>query len=102
MITPLSSKKAFTLIAIATLLTAVIGAARFFRGQVYYPHVVVEPIENVRLEFLQEGLPKGEDCKAARSGAPARAKAFAQYATGPTPPGHCPARRCGSCPTFGK
>ena len=65
MITPLSSKKAFTLIAIATLLTAVIGAARFFRGQVYYPHVVVEPIENVRLEFLQEGLPKGEDCKAA-------------------------------------
>jgi len=65
MITPLSSKKAFTLIAVATLLTAVIGAARFFRGQVYYPHVVVEPIENVRLEFLQEGLPNGEDCKAA-------------------------------------
>jgi UDP-N-acetylmuramyl pentapeptide phosphotransferase/UDP-N-acetylglucosamine-1-phosphate transferase len=47
------------------LFIAVAGAAHFFRGQVYYPHVVVEAQENIRLEFLQHGLRKDEACQAA-------------------------------------
>src|SRR5229473_6643453 len=31
----------------------------------YYPHVVVEAQENIRLEFLQQGLRKDEACQAA-------------------------------------
>ena len=59
-------KRGITPIAIGgSLLIAAIGAAQLLGGRVYYPHVVVEAVENVRLEFLQEGLAKGEDCDAA-------------------------------------
>src|SRR5258706_4245905 len=59
-------KRGITPIAIGgSLLIAAIGAAQLLSGRVYYPHVVVEAVENVRLEFLQEGLAKGEDCDAA-------------------------------------
>ena len=59
-------KSGITPIAIGgSLLIAAIGAAQLLGGRVYYPHVVVEAVENVRLEFLQEGLAKGEDCDAA-------------------------------------
>ncbi len=47
------------------LFTAVVAATHFFHGRVYYPHVVVEAQENVRLEFLQHGLRKDEACQAA-------------------------------------
>jgi lipopolysaccharide/colanic/teichoic acid biosynthesis glycosyltransferase len=61
-----NQKKGITPIAIGgSLLIAAIGAAQLLSGRVYYPHVVVEAVENVRLEFLQEGLAKGEDCDAA-------------------------------------
>jgi len=52
-------------IAAVALFTAVAGAAHFLHGRVYYPHVVVEAQENVRLEFLQLGLRKDEACQAA-------------------------------------
>src|SRR5882672_2741427 len=59
-------KRGITPIAIGgSLLIAAIGAAQLLGGRVYYPHVVVDAVENVRLEFLQEGLAKGEDCDAA-------------------------------------
>jgi lipopolysaccharide/colanic/teichoic acid biosynthesis glycosyltransferase len=59
-------KSGITPIAIGgSLLVAAIGAAQLLVGRVYYPHVVVEAVENMRLEFLQEGLAKGEDCDAA-------------------------------------
>ncbi len=65
MITPVLSKKALTSIAIAGLFIAVIGAVQFQHGRVYYPHVVVEIQNHAKLEFLQEGVPKDEDCQAA-------------------------------------
>jgi lipopolysaccharide/colanic/teichoic acid biosynthesis glycosyltransferase len=46
-------------------LVAMIGASAVRDTRLYYPHVVLEPVENVKLEFLQEGLSKGEDCHAA-------------------------------------
>src|SRR6266853_5996679 len=59
-------KRGITPIAIGgSLLIAAIGAAQLLGGRVYYPHVVVEAMENVRLEFLQEGLANGADCNAA-------------------------------------
>jgi lipopolysaccharide/colanic/teichoic acid biosynthesis glycosyltransferase len=59
-------KKGITPIAIGgSLLIAAIGAAQLLGARVYYPHVVVEAVENVRLEFLQEGLANGADCDAA-------------------------------------
>ncbi len=62
----LIQKRGITPIAIGgSLLIAAIGAAQFFSGRVYYPHVIVEAVENVRLEFLQEGLANGADCDAA-------------------------------------
>ncbi len=64
MITPVLSKKALTSIAIAGLFIAVIGAVQFQHGRVYYPHVVVEIQNHAKLEFLQEGVPKDEDCQA--------------------------------------
>jgi len=63
-ITPALSKKALTSIAIAGLFVAVIGAAQFLHGRVYFPHVVVEVQNNARLEFLQEGVPRDADCQA--------------------------------------
>ena len=44
---------------------AVVGATHFLHGRVYYPHVVVEAQENVRLEFLQPGLLRNEACESA-------------------------------------
>ncbi len=59
-------RRGITPIAIGgSLLVAAIGAAQLLGGRVYYPHVVVQAVENVQLEFLQEGLAKGEDCDAA-------------------------------------
>jgi lipopolysaccharide/colanic/teichoic acid biosynthesis glycosyltransferase len=42
-----------------------IGVGEMLDTKVYYPHVVLEPLENVKLEFLQEGLSNGEECHAA-------------------------------------
>jgi UDP-GlcNAc:undecaprenyl-phosphate/decaprenyl-phosphate GlcNAc-1-phosphate transferase len=44
---------------------AVVGGTHFLHGRVYYPHVVVEAQENIRLEFLQQGLPRNEACESA-------------------------------------
>ncbi len=44
---------------------AVVGTTHFLHGRVYYPHVVVEAQENVRLEFLQQGLLRNEACESA-------------------------------------
>jgi len=49
----------------AVVFIAIVGAAYLLRGRVYYPHVVVEAEQKVKLEFLQHGLQKGEDCQAA-------------------------------------
>ena len=65
MIAPNLNKKTYTPIAAVVLFIAVIGAAHFLRDRVYYPHVVVEAQENVRLEFLQHGLFRNEACQAA-------------------------------------
>jgi len=58
-------KKAYAPIAAVTAFIAVVGATHFLHGRVYYPHVVVEAQENVRLEFLQQGLPRNEACESA-------------------------------------
>jgi UDP-N-acetylmuramyl pentapeptide phosphotransferase/UDP-N-acetylglucosamine-1-phosphate transferase len=47
------------------LFVAAVAATYFFHEKVYYPHVVVEAQENIRLEFLQQGLRKDEACQAA-------------------------------------
>jgi len=47
------------------LFIAVVAATHFLHGRVYYPLVVVEAHENVRLEFLQPGLLKNEACESA-------------------------------------
>ncbi len=65
MITQLFRKHALAPIVIAGLFIAIVGATQFLRVRVYYPHVVVEAQDNMRLEFLQDGLSKGEDCQAA-------------------------------------
>jgi UDP-N-acetylmuramyl pentapeptide phosphotransferase/UDP-N-acetylglucosamine-1-phosphate transferase len=64
-IAPNLNKKTYTPIAAVVLFIAVIGAAHFLRDHVYYPHVVVEAQENVKLEFLQHGLFRNEACQAA-------------------------------------
>src|SRR6202162_6360 len=51
--------------AAVVLFIAVVGAAHFLHGRVYYPHVVVEAQEDVRLEFLQPGVLKNEACESA-------------------------------------
>src|SRR5438876_11198513 len=63
--TPTLAKKAYTPIAAVGFFIAVVGATHFLHGRVYYPHVVVESQENVRLEFLQQGLLKNEACQSA-------------------------------------
>jgi len=57
--------KANAPIAAAVLFIAVVAATHFLHGRVYYPLVVVEAHENVRLEFLQPGLLKNEACESA-------------------------------------
>src|SRR6266571_5197456 len=64
-IAPNLSKKTRAPIAAVALFIAVAGATHFLHGRVYYPHVVVEAQENVRLEFLQQGLPRNEACESA-------------------------------------
>jgi UDP-N-acetylmuramyl pentapeptide phosphotransferase/UDP-N-acetylglucosamine-1-phosphate transferase len=44
---------------------AIVAAAQWLRGPLYYPQLVVEARQDLRLEFLQEGLRKEEDCEAA-------------------------------------
>src|SRR5438552_3196613 len=58
-------KKAYAPIAAVAAFIAVVGGTHFLHGRVYYPHVVVEAQENVRLEFLQQGLPRNEACESA-------------------------------------
>jgi UDP-N-acetylmuramyl pentapeptide phosphotransferase/UDP-N-acetylglucosamine-1-phosphate transferase len=59
------SKKASTPIATAAVFIAIVGATYLVHGGVYYPHIVVDAQQQVRLEFLQQGLRKNEDCLAA-------------------------------------
>src|SRR6266545_3165181 len=59
------ARKANAPIAAAVLFIAVVAATHFLHGRVYYPLVVVEAHENVRLEFLQPGLLKTEACESA-------------------------------------
>src|SRR6266513_3418148 len=59
------ARKARAPIVAAALFIAVVTATYFFHDRVYYPHVVVEAQENVRLEFLQHGLRKDGACQAA-------------------------------------
>ena len=58
------SKKASTPIAVAAVFIAIVGATYLVRGRVYYPHIVVDAQQQVRFEFLQQGLLKDEDCQA--------------------------------------
>ena len=51
--------------AAAVLFIAVVAATHFLHGRVYYPHVVVDSQQDVRLEFLQAGLLKSEACESA-------------------------------------
>src|SRR5258705_7004878 len=55
------------MLAFGTLLAlvAAIAAGGILDTKMYYPHVVLEPLENVKLEFLQEGLSNGEECHVA-------------------------------------
>ena len=64
-ITPTPSRKTQAPIAAVVLFLAVVGVTHFLHARVYYPHVVVEAQENVRLEFLQQGLLKDEACRSA-------------------------------------
>jgi UDP-N-acetylmuramyl pentapeptide phosphotransferase/UDP-N-acetylglucosamine-1-phosphate transferase len=59
------TEKVSTPIATIAVFIAIVGATYWVRGQVYYPHVVVDAQQVVRLEFLQQGLPNNEDCQAA-------------------------------------
>src|SRR5437773_8272149 len=59
------TNKAYAPVAAVAAFIAVVGATHFLHGRVYYPHVVVEAQENVRLEFLQHGLRKDEACQSA-------------------------------------
>jgi UDP-N-acetylmuramyl pentapeptide phosphotransferase/UDP-N-acetylglucosamine-1-phosphate transferase len=59
------TEKVSTPIATIAVFIAIVGATYWVRGQVYYPHVVVDAQQVVRLEFLQQGLPSEEDCQAA-------------------------------------
>ncbi len=59
------SKKASTPIAMAAVFMAIVGATYLVRGRVYYPHIVMDAQQQVRLEFLQQALIKDEDCQTA-------------------------------------
>jgi UDP-GlcNAc:undecaprenyl-phosphate GlcNAc-1-phosphate transferase len=59
------NRKASTPLATAAVFIAIVGATYLARGRVYYPHVIVDAQRQVRLEFLQQGVPKDEDCQAA-------------------------------------
>jgi len=48
----------------AAMFVAIVGATHALRAGVL-PHVVVEAQQNVKLEFLQQGLRRDEDCQAA-------------------------------------
>jgi UDP-N-acetylmuramyl pentapeptide phosphotransferase/UDP-N-acetylglucosamine-1-phosphate transferase len=58
------TEKVSTPIATVAVFIAIVGATYWVRGQVYYPHVVVDAQQVVRLEFLQQGLRNNEDCQA--------------------------------------
>ena len=59
------AKRTYAPIAAVAVFIAVVGATHFLHGRVYYPHVVVEAQENVRLDFLQPGLLRNEACESA-------------------------------------
>ena len=62
---PILNSKLRAPIAAAILFVAVVGATNFLHGHAYYPHVIVEVQENVRLQFLQQALLNRETCQAA-------------------------------------
>jgi UDP-GlcNAc:undecaprenyl-phosphate/decaprenyl-phosphate GlcNAc-1-phosphate transferase len=58
--------KKFSPYVIATLLLALIfSAAQRGGGPVHYPNVVVEAQDNLKLEFLQHGRSRSDDCQSA-------------------------------------
>src|SRR5882672_5652125 len=60
------TKTAITQIALAALLVAAVFVTQNnLRGPLYYPNVVIATHDNLSLEFLNEGVSKGEDCQAA-------------------------------------
>ncbi len=65
MTTPTFGKKALAPIAIAGLFVAIVAATQFLRGPSYYPHVVVQAQDNLKLEFLHQGRPTAADCRTA-------------------------------------
>lgn len=65
MIRPFANSRALTPVAVCAGFIAIVAAAHWLRGPLYYPQLIVEARQDLRLEFLQEGLRKEEDCEAA-------------------------------------
>ncbi|HTQ75734.1 MAG TPA: glycosyltransferase [Burkholderiales bacterium] len=63
--TTVQRKNPYTPIAIAATFVVIVAATYLLRGGAYYPHVIVEARKNVTIEFVQQSLPKNEDCRAA-------------------------------------
>lgn len=61
----MKKKKPYTPVAIAVAFIAIVVATYLLRGRVVYPHVIVEAQKDVKIEFVQQGLLKVEDCQAA-------------------------------------
>jgi len=57
-------KKASTPVATAAVFIAIVSATYLVHGGTYYPHIVVDAQQQVRLEFLQRGLQTDEACQA--------------------------------------
>jgi len=41
----------------------IFAAAQFLHSLVYYPHVIADANDNLKLEFLQQSRPTGQDCQ---------------------------------------
>jgi len=63
--TPFTKTRAFTPVIVSAAFIAIVAAAHWLRSPLYYPQVIVEAQQGLRLEFLQQGLTKKEDCEAA-------------------------------------
>jgi UDP-GlcNAc:undecaprenyl-phosphate/decaprenyl-phosphate GlcNAc-1-phosphate transferase len=65
--TSAASNRPYTSVAIAVVFIGIVIATSLLRSHVvvYYPNVVVEAAQNGKFEFLQQGLLKEEDCRAA-------------------------------------
>ena len=60
------AKNAIAPIAVVGLfVAAVVIAQHYLRGRLYYSNVVITTQDQLSLEFLNEGVSKGEDCQAA-------------------------------------